>query len=62
MHAAVKEEIRIEQGHEVADESLQSYLNTWLEEYKKGAVAKNTFELHEHNIKNHIVPTLKIFF
>lgn len=43
----------------MTDESLKSYLETWLTEYKKGTVAKNTFELHEQNIKNHIVPYFK---
>lgn len=59
MHAAVKEEIRLEHGEKITDESLKSYLNTWLKEYKKGTVAKNTFELHEQNIKNHIIPYFK---
>ncbi|MFJ7831763.1 tyrosine-type recombinase/integrase [Peribacillus sp. NPDC097284] len=57
--AAEEAERLIREGYEQTDESLKLYLHTWLEEYKKGSVAKNTFELHEQNIKNHIIPYFK---
>ena len=57
--AAEEMERLLREGYEVADESLKSYLENWLKEYKQGTVAKNTFELHEQNVKNHIVPYFK---
>jgi Phage integrase, N-terminal SAM-like domain len=41
----------IREGYEQTDESLKSYLETWLEEHKKGTLRKNTYELHKQNIK-----------
>ncbi|WP_396125934.1 tyrosine-type recombinase/integrase [Brevibacillus laterosporus] len=32
------------------------YLVFWLKEYKEGKVSKNTYRIHERNIKNHISP------
>lgn len=47
----------IQVGFDVSnDEKLIEYLNFWLREYKEGKVAKNTYRIHERNIKNHIVP------
>ncbi|KMY49534.1 site-specific integrase [Peribacillus loiseleuriae] len=57
--AAENEERRIREGLEITDESLKIWLETWLLEYKKGTVAKNTFEIHERNVKNHIIPYFK---
>ena len=57
--AAEEAERLIREGYEQTDESLKTYLETWLEEHKKGSVRKNTFELHERNVKNHIVPYFK---
>lgn len=57
--AAEEMERQLREGYEQTDESLKSYLETWLNEYKKGTVAKNTFELHEQNIRNHIIPYFK---
>lgn len=57
--AAEEAERLLREGYEQTDESLKSYLYTWLEEYKKGEVAKNTYELHQQNIKKHIVPYFK---
>ncbi|MFJ7850804.1 site-specific integrase [Peribacillus sp. NPDC097206] len=57
--AAEEAERLIREGYNQTDESLKLYLHTWLEEYKKGLVAKNTLELHEQNIKNHIIPYFK---
>jgi len=55
--AAEEMEQLLREGFEQsADESLKSFLETWLNEYKKGTIAKNTFELHKQNIKNHIIP------
>ena len=39
-----------------SNETLAEFLGYWLKEYKEGKVAKNTYRLHERNIKNHIVP------
>ncbi|AIC98282.1 integrase [Bacillus subtilis subsp. subtilis str. OH 131.1] len=39
--------------------SLKQFLLSWLNEYKKDTVRKNTYELHERNIKNHILPYFK---
>lgn len=36
--------------------TLESFLTNWLLEYKKGSVRKNTYLVHERNIKNHITP------
>ncbi len=36
--------------------SLNDYLITWLNEYKKDTIGKNTFELHKINIVDHIAP------
>lgn len=57
--AAAEMERKIREGFELTDESLKSYLWVWLEEYKKGTISKNTFELHEQNIKKHIIPYFK---
>jgi integrase len=57
--AAEEAERLIREGYEQTDESLKTYLETWLAEHKKGSVRKNTFELHERNIKNHIIPYFK---
>lgn len=54
--AAEEMERMLREGIDLTDESLKTYLETWLKEYKKGTIAKNTFELHEQNIKNHIIP------
>lgn len=43
----------------VQDEKLVEFLETWLKDYKKDKVAKNTFRLHERNVKNHITPYFK---
>ncbi|MDQ0270125.1 hypothetical protein [Cytobacillus purgationiresistens] len=43
----------------MTNKSLKTYLVTWLDEYKKGTVAKTTFELHERNVNNHIIPYFK---
>ncbi|AWC33297.1 tyrosine-type recombinase/integrase [Bacillus cytotoxicus] len=57
--AAEEMEKQLREGFEQTDESLKSYLETWLYEYKKGTVAKNTLSLHQNSIKNHIVPYFK---
>lgn len=40
----------------VQDERIVEFLDFWLKEYKQGKVAKNTYRLHERNMKNHIAP------
>jgi len=57
--AAADARKKIKQGFGEADVKLADYLTTWLEEYKQGTVRKNTFELHENNIKTHIKPYFK---
>lgn len=49
----------IREGYEITPESLMTYLNAWLNEYKRGTVAKNTFQLHKRNIEKHIIPYFK---
>lgn len=59
IHAAVEEEKRLAEGFEETDVSLKTFLKTWLEEYKKDDIRKNTYILHERNIQKHIVPYFK---
>ncbi|MCJ8015255.1 site-specific integrase [Paenibacillus sp. KQZ6P-2] len=48
---------KVKQGYGMdEDVSLVNYLDMWMTEYKKGTIRKNTFELHQNNIKNHIAP------
>ncbi|GKU82689.1 N-terminal phage integrase SAM-like domain-containing protein [Niallia sp. NCCP-28] len=39
-----------------SNETLAEFLEFWLKEYKEGKIAKNTYRIHERNIKNYIVP------
>lgn len=39
-----------------SNETLAEFLEFWLKEYKEGKIAKNTYRIHERNIKNHIIP------
>lgn len=39
--------------------SLKEYLYSWLSEYKKDVVRKNTYELHHRNIEKHLLPYFK---
>lgn len=39
--------------------SLKHFLIEWLEVYKKGKVAKNTFNIHKRNVENKILPYFK---
>ena len=57
--AAEEMEGMIREGFEITPESLKTYLNVWLIEYKQGTVAKNTFEIHKRNVENHIIPYFK---
>lgn len=59
--AAAEEELRLKNGLEMDDVpvKLSQYLHEWLNEYKKGEVRKNTFDLHKQNIKKHISPYFK---
>lgn len=52
-------EKKLLEGLEETDITLSHYLDTWLNEYKKGTIRKNTFELHSRNVTNHIVPYFK---
>ncbi|MEM1503409.1 site-specific integrase [Domibacillus sp. 8LH] len=57
--AARDMEIQLEEGIVETNISLQSYLHEWLHEHKKDSVRRNTFDLHEANIRNHINPYFK---
>ena len=59
--AAAEQEKLIASGLEFdnAPLTLEQFLMSWLQEYKKGTVRKNTYQLHERNIKNHILPYFK---
>ncbi|PPA82808.1 site-specific integrase [Brevibacillus laterosporus] len=57
--AASEDEKKLLEGYEQEEVSLNEYLITWLNEYKKDTVRKNTFELHKRNIENHIIPFFK---
>lgn len=59
--AAAEQEKQIAVGFEFDTKtmSLEQFLFSWLHEYKKDTVRKNTYELHERNIKNHILPYFK---
>jgi integrase len=52
-------EKKLLEGLEETDITLSNYLDTWLNEYKKGTIRKNTFEIHSRNVNNHIVPYFK---
>ncbi|WP_085523888.1 tyrosine-type recombinase/integrase [Tuberibacillus sp. Marseille-P3662] len=39
--------------------ALKNYLREWLTTFKENNVSKNTYELHEHNVENHIIPYFK---
>ena len=54
--AAQKREKELLEGINRTPTSLKSHLSFWLNEYMKGEIRDNTFELHERNIKNHILP------
>jgi integrase len=57
--AAAKAELEIEEGFELAPETLSTFLDAWLTEFKKGNVRKNTYKMHERNIEKHILPYFK---
>ncbi|MEV5111287.1 site-specific integrase [Bacillus sp. LBA3-1-1.1] len=57
--AAEEMERQLREGTNPTGESMKEYLITWLNEYKKGTVATNTFLSHQNNIEKHIVPYFK---
>ncbi len=57
--AAREMERQLEEGLEQKPVLLKTFLHEWLHEYKEGSVRKNTLELHELNIRNHILPHFK---
>src|SRR5690606_37421477 len=57
--AAAEAEKRLLEGYEQSNMLLETYLLTWLEEYKKGTVRKNTYVMHERNVTKHIIPYFK---
>jgi integrase len=57
--AAAEMEKKLNEGFEQTDIPLSDFLEVWIKEYKKGTVRKNTLELHQNNIKNHISPYFK---
>lgn len=55
--AAQEMEQKLLNGLELTEDVLISdYLPSWLEEYKLGAVRKNTYMAHKRNIEKHLVP------
>lgn len=59
-HAAQELERQLLGGLEVDNKMLlKQFLYEWLEEYKKPHVRKNTFKIHERNIRCHITPYFK---
>lgn len=50
---------KLKQGFEQDDLPLVDYLNSWLENYKKNVVRKNTLGTYQNSIKNHITPYFK---
>ncbi|EOO73387.1 site-specific integrase [Bacillus cereus] len=57
--AAEEMERQLRDGTNPTDESMKEYLITWLNEYKKGTVATNTFLSHQNNVEKHIIPYFK---
>ncbi|WP_078434262.1 site-specific integrase [Metabacillus halosaccharovorans] len=59
--AASEVELELVNGFEKHNSliTLENYLNDWLHKYKKDNIKKNTFILHQQNIKNHILPYFK---
>lgn len=57
--AARKMETQLDEGLFESSISLQTYLNEWLYEHKKDVVRRNTFDIHQSNVKNHINPHFK---
>lgn len=57
--AAAEEERRLLEGIEKAPISLKEFFKTWIQEYKKDTVRKNTMQQYEYSIKNHILPYFK---
>lgn len=60
MHAAAAAEKRLFEGIEEGILSLKEFLYFWLNEYKKGTIRKNTYDLHEQNIRLHILPYFQL--
>lgn len=50
---------KLKQGFEQEDVPLIDYLNSWVENYKKDVVRKNTLGTYQNSIKNHIAPYFK---
>ncbi|MED1801836.1 site-specific integrase [Brevibacillus porteri] len=54
--AAAEDENKLLEFHEQSEIPLKSFLQIWLDEYKKDTIRKNTYLLHQRNIQNHILP------
>ncbi|APQ59870.1 Tyrosine recombinase XerC [Paenibacillus polymyxa] len=50
---------KIKQGYEQIDMPLVDYIESWIINYKKGDVRKNTLKQHMNNLKTHIKPYFK---
>lgn len=59
LHAATLVEKRLLEGFEQVPISLEEFLKTWLEEYKKDVVRKNTYNQHVYSVEKHILPYFK---
>lgn len=57
--AAHKREKELQNGFEQTGISLKTFLQEWLHEHKKDTIRRNTHDIHESNIRNHINPFFK---
>ncbi|MGG0645457.1 tyrosine-type recombinase/integrase [Bacillus mycoides] len=57
--AAEEMEKQLREGISLGNGALKDYLIMWLNEYKKGTVASNTFFSHQNNVEKHIIPYFK---
>ncbi|WP_096199478.1 site-specific integrase [Bacillus sp. FJAT-45350] len=58
--AAAEMKKKLLEGYEITEDvSLKHFLKEWLFEYKKPVIRKNTFQIHQRNIDNHILPHFK---
>ncbi|MGF9644082.1 tyrosine-type recombinase/integrase [Paenibacillus sp. MABNS29] len=51
---------KIKQGYEQSDITLVDYICNWIDNYKKGAVRKNTIKQHQNSLNTHIKPYFKL--
>ena len=59
LHAATIVEKKLLEGLEQTPISLEEFFKTWLQEYKKDVVRKNTYKQYKNSVENHILPYFK---